>query len=78
MAPGTCTLPGTTEPTFAYDVTNGTTFYVSLDAYVVQSNPDAFPQGETFMFMWDFALPRAGRTGTSSSGSTSMASSCPS
>jgi hypothetical protein len=61
VVPGTYTFPGITEPEFDYTVTSGTTFYVIVDAYVVQSRLAAFPQGETFtfMFMWDFA---AGRT----------------
>src|SRR5262245_57862153 len=63
VAPGTYTFPGITEPTFAYDVTEGTAFYVILDAYIVQSDLDAFPEGETFtfMFMWDFAPGRTDR-----------------
>jgi hypothetical protein len=63
VAPGTYTFPGITEPDFDYDVTTGTTFYVIVDAYVVQSRLDTFPQGETFtfMFMWDFAPGREDR-----------------
>jgi len=63
VAPGTYTFPGITEPTFDYDVTSGTSFYVILDAYIVQSNLDAFPQGETFtfMFMWDHDTGRSDR-----------------
>jgi hypothetical protein len=63
VAPGTYTFPGITEPTVDYDVTSGTTFYVILDAYIVQSDLPAFPQGETFtfMFMWDFDAGRSDR-----------------
>jgi hypothetical protein len=63
VAPGTYTFPGITEPNFDYDVTTGTTFYVILEAYVVQSRLPAFPQGETFtfMFMWDFDAGRSDR-----------------
>jgi len=63
VAPGTYTFPGITEPEFDYDVMNGTSFYVVLDAFIVQSNLDAFPQGETFtfMFMWDYAPGRTDR-----------------
>jgi hypothetical protein len=63
VEPGTYTFPGITEPTFDYDVTSGTSFYVIVDAYIVQSNLAAFPQGETFtfMFMWDFAEGRTDR-----------------
>jgi hypothetical protein len=60
VEPGTYTFPGIELDDFDYDVTKGTTFYVILDAYVVQSKLPAFPQGETFtlMFMWDFAEGR--------------------
>src|SRR5262245_36227751 len=37
VQPGAYTFPGITEPTFDYTVTSGTSFYVMLDAYVVQS-----------------------------------------
>jgi len=63
VAPRTYRFPGIVLPAFDYAVTAGTTFYVILDAYVVQSRLPAFPQGETFtfMFMWDFAPGRADR-----------------
>ena len=63
VAPDTYTFPGITEPEFNYTVTRGTTFYVILDAYVVQSRLAGFPQGETFtfMFMWDFDAGRSDR-----------------
>jgi len=63
VLPGTYRFPGITEPTFDYDVTSGTSFYVVLDAYVVHSSLPAFPQGEsfTFMFMWDFDSGRSDR-----------------
>jgi hypothetical protein len=63
VAPGTYTFPGIELDDFDYDVTAGTSFYVILDAYVVRSNLPAFPQGETFtfMFMWDFAPGRTDR-----------------
>jgi hypothetical protein len=60
VAPGTYTFPGIELPAFDYDVTTGKSFYVILEGYVVQSKLAAFPQGETFtfMFMWDFAPGR--------------------
>jgi hypothetical protein len=60
VAPGTYTFPGIELPNFDYDVKKGTSFYVILEAYVVQSRLPAFPEGETFtlMFMWDFAPDR--------------------
>ena len=63
VAPGTYTFPGITEPEFDYDVTSGTSFYVIVDAYVVQSRLSTFPQGATFtfMFMWDFDAGRSDR-----------------
>ncbi|HJZ91414.1 MAG TPA: hypothetical protein VKE40_11115 [Gemmataceae bacterium] len=63
VQPGAYTFPGITEPTFDYTVTSGTSFYVMLDAYVVQSSLSTFPQGATFtfMFMWDFDAGRSDR-----------------
>src|SRR5262245_36673266 len=63
VAPGIYTFPGIELDDFDYDVTAGTSFYVILDGYVVQSRLPAFPQGETFtfMFMWDFAEGRQDR-----------------
>jgi len=63
VAPGTYTFPGITEPEFDYDVTMGTSFYVIVDAYVVHSQLAAFPEGQTFtfMFMWDFDEGRSDR-----------------
>ena len=61
--PGTYTFPGVELPDVDYDVTTGTTFYLIVDAYVVQSKLPMFPQGETFtlMYMWDFAPGRTDR-----------------
>jgi hypothetical protein len=63
VVPGTYSFPGITEPNFDYTVRSGTSFYVILDGYVVKSRLAAFPQGETFtfMFMWDFAEGRSDR-----------------
>jgi len=63
VAPGTYRFPGIELPDFDYDVTEGTTFYVILDAYIVQSKLPEFPVGDTlpFMFMWDFAAGRTDR-----------------
>jgi hypothetical protein len=61
--PGTYTFPGVELPGVDYDVTVGTTFYVIVDAYVVQSKLPMFPEGETFtlMYMWDYVPGRADR-----------------
>ena len=63
VQPGPYFFPGITEPDFDYTVTNGTSFYVMLDAYVVHSRLSTFPEGATFtfMFMWDFAPGRSDR-----------------
>jgi hypothetical protein len=61
---GTYTFPGTELPDRDYTVTVGTTYYVILDAFVVQSKlPDFLEVGDTvqLMFMWDFAPGRTDR-----------------
>ena len=60
---GTYTFPGIELPDLDYTVTNGQTYYVILDAYIVQSKLPAFEVGDTvgLMFMWDFASGRTNR-----------------
>ena len=58
----TYTFPGIELPDFDYTV-NDHTYYVILDAYVVQSKLPAFAVGDTvrFMYMWDDASGRTNR-----------------
>jgi hypothetical protein len=60
---GTYTFPGTELPDLDYTVTVGQTYYVILDAYIVQSKLPDFVVGNTvgLMFMWDFASGRTNR-----------------
>jgi hypothetical protein len=60
---GTYTFPGIEIPSRDYTVTIGTTYYVILDAYIVQSKLPGFEVGDTvgLMFMWDFAPGRTDR-----------------
>jgi hypothetical protein len=43
---GTYTFPGTEEPTINYTVTPGQTFYIIVDAYIVQSKLPGFNVGD--------------------------------
>jgi hypothetical protein len=64
VAEGTYTFPGIELPARDYMVTDETTYYVILDAFIVQSKlPDLFEVGDTvgLMFMWDFASGRTER-----------------
>jgi hypothetical protein len=63
VAPGTYTFPGIELPDLDYTVTTGTTFYLIVDAFIVQSNLPGFEVGDTvnLMYMWDFAPGRTDR-----------------
>ena len=60
---GTYTFPGIELPDLDYTVTIGQTYYVILDAYIVQSKLPDFEVGNTvgLMFMWDVASGRTDR-----------------
>jgi len=60
---GTYTFPGSELPAFDYTVKPGQTFYIILEAYIVQSKLPGFNVGDTvgLMFMWDFAPGRTDR-----------------
>jgi hypothetical protein len=63
VAAGTYTFPGIELPDIDYAITNGITYYVLLDAFIVQSKLPDFEVGDSvrLMFMWDFAPGRTDR-----------------
>jgi hypothetical protein len=53
---GTYTFPGITLPDYDYTVTEGVTFYVVLDNYIVFSKIPEIPKGSRLLslWMWDY------------------------
>jgi len=54
VSPGVYTFPSERFGALKYEVTAGKTFYIIVDAYIVNSNIPGFPVGETIQLMFTF------------------------
>ena len=54
VSPGMYTFPSQRFGSLDYEVAEGKTFYGIVDAYIVNSNIEAFPVGETIRLMFTF------------------------